>query len=58
MNEKVVVSILWVIVACMFVGWLAGLVSLRLNEQDWSQMVPPPHAKTSCAGRAAAWACP
>lgn len=40
MSERVVVATLWVIAACMCIGWLAGLVSLRANEQDWSQVTP------------------
>lgn len=62
MNEKVVVATLWMIVACMVIGWMAGEVTLALNAQDWSQSSPAPakvsHHRHTCYGRnAGAW-CP
>lgn len=52
MSEGVVTATLWVIAACLAIGWLAGLVSLRMNEQDWSRELP---AKAEVSHRAPSW---
>jgi hypothetical protein len=48
---------LWVVAAVFLIGWLAGLVTLRLDEREWSHVVPAP-VKHTCTGLyARAW-CP
>lgn len=48
MRPVVVVGVLWTLACVALVGYLAGLVALRLNESDWSHVDTPTRDSPSC----------